>query len=142
MTTSDVQPAAPQPGAPGNEWATPPVQEEKKSGAKKWAALAGTVAVVGVGAAYSLTGGFGIGDPKVGDCVQMAGETDFEAVACDDRRGRAEDRRHRRAGDDPQPSSTRPASRTSAPTSRPPRPPSGSATSMTEPGTIYCAASI
>jgi len=84
MTTSDVQPTAPQPGTPGNEWATPPAQEEKKSGAKKWAALAGTVAVVGVGAAYSLTGGFGMGNPEVGDCVQMAGETDFEAVACDD----------------------------------------------------------
>jgi hypothetical protein len=84
MTTSDVQPAAPQPGNPGNEWATPPAQEEKKSGAKKWAAVAGTVAVVGVGAAYSLTGGFGMGDPKVGDCVQMVGETDFEAVGCDD----------------------------------------------------------
>ena len=42
------------------------------------------MAVVGVGAAYSLTGGFGMSDPKVGDCVQMVGETDFEAVGCDD----------------------------------------------------------
>jgi hypothetical protein len=83
MTTSDVQPAGQQPGAPADEWATPPA-EPKKSGAKKWAGLAGTVAVVGVGAAYSLTGGFGIGDPKVGDCVQMVGDTSFEAVGCDD----------------------------------------------------------
>jgi hypothetical protein len=83
MTTSDVQPAGRQPGAPADEWATPP-GEPKKSGAKKWAGLAGTVAVVGVGAAYSLTGGFGIGDPKVGDCVQMVGDTSFEAVGCDD----------------------------------------------------------
>jgi hypothetical protein len=82
MTTSDVQPAGQQSGAPGSEWATP--AEPTKSGAKKWAGLAGTVAVVGVGAAYSLTGGFGIGDPKVGDCVQMVGETNFEAVGCDD----------------------------------------------------------
>ena len=83
MTTSDVQPAGRQPGAPADEWATPPA-ESKKSGAKKWAGLAGTVAVVGVGAAYSLTGGFGIGAPRVGDCVQMVGDTSFEAVGCDD----------------------------------------------------------
>jgi hypothetical protein len=82
MTTSDVQPAGQQPGAPADEWAPP--AEPKKSGAKKWAGLAGTVAVVGVGTAYSFTGGFGIGDPKVGDCVQMVGDTSFEAVGCDD----------------------------------------------------------
>ena len=44
--------------------------------------MAGTVAVVGVGAAYQLTGGFGIGDPKVNDCVQMKGDTDFDVVDC------------------------------------------------------------
>lgn len=82
MTTSDVQPAAQQPGTPGNEWATPPAQPEKKSGAKKWAGIAGTVAVVGVGAAYSLTGGFGIGDPTVGDCVQELADAEIAVVDC------------------------------------------------------------
>lgn len=62
----------------------PPAEPEKKSGAKKWLSLAGTVAVVGVGAVYSLTGGFGIGDPKVGDCVQPEGESDFDVVDCSD----------------------------------------------------------
>ena len=82
MTTSDVQPAGQQPGTPGNEWATPPVQPEKKSGAKKWAGIAGTVAVVGVGAAYSLTGGFGIGAPAVGDCVQELADAEIAVVDC------------------------------------------------------------
>ena len=68
----------PQAGQPGQ----PPVVEPKKSGAKKWAGIAGTVAVVGVGAAYQLTGGFGLGNPEVGDCVQMQGATSFEVVDC------------------------------------------------------------
>ena len=75
-------PAPGQPGTPAGASPAPQAEPEKKSGAKKWAGLAGTVAVVGVGAAYSLTGGFGIGDPKVDDCVQMRGETDFEVVDC------------------------------------------------------------
>jgi hypothetical protein len=75
MTTSDIQPPVPQP-------ATPYVEPEKKSGAKKWASLAGTVVVAGVGGAYALTGGFGIGDPKVGDCVDMTSETEFDVVDC------------------------------------------------------------
>jgi hypothetical protein len=60
----------------------PPVQPEK-SNTKKWLAIAGTVAVVGIGGAYTLTGGFGIGAPKVDDCIQTVGETDFEVVDCD-----------------------------------------------------------
>jgi hypothetical protein len=80
---SDVQPGH----QPDGAW-TPPqgaqqAEPEKKSGAKKWAALAGSAAVVLVGGAYTLTGGFGIGDPKVGDCVHPIGETDFEVVDCD-----------------------------------------------------------
>jgi hypothetical protein len=63
--------------------ALPEQPAEKKAGTKKWASLAGTVAVVGVGAAYSLTGGFGIGDPKVNDCIHMKGDTDFDVVECD-----------------------------------------------------------
>ena len=77
-------PAPGQPGTPDGAWAAPQAEPEKKSNTKKWASLAGTVVVVGVGAAYTLTGGFGIGDPKVNDCVHMKSESDFEAVACDD----------------------------------------------------------
>jgi hypothetical protein len=59
-------------------------QPVKKSGRKKWTSVAGTIVVVGAGAAYQLTGHFGIGDPKVGDCLHMKSETDFEQVSCDD----------------------------------------------------------
>jgi hypothetical protein len=75
-----------QPGTPEGAWAPqndPQAQPEKKSSTKKWASLAGTVVVVGVGGAYALTGGFGIGDPKVNDCVHMKSESDFEVVDCD-----------------------------------------------------------
>jgi len=69
-------------------WGAPqdaaPAQPEKKANTKKWASLAGTVVVAGVGAAYTLTGGFGVGDPKVDDCLHMKSETEFEVVACDD----------------------------------------------------------
>lgn len=66
----------------------PPVQPAaeapaEKSGAKKWLPIAGSVAAVGVLGVGSMTGWFGIGDPKVGDCVQMQGETSFEVVDCD-----------------------------------------------------------
>jgi hypothetical protein len=80
MTQSETPQAPWTPPASGESYQPQP--EAKKSGAKKWAGLAGTVAVVGVGAAYSLTGGFGLGDPKIGDCVQMKGETSFEVVDC------------------------------------------------------------
>jgi hypothetical protein len=76
-------PAPGQPGTPDGAWA-PQAEPEKKSGAKKWASLAGAIVVIGGGAAYTLTGGFGIGDPKVNDCVHMKSESDFEVVACDD----------------------------------------------------------
>jgi len=77
-------PAPGQPGTPDRAFAAPQAEPEKKSGAKKWASLAGAVVVLGGGAAYTLTGGFGIGDPKVNDCVHMKSESDFEVVACDD----------------------------------------------------------
>ena len=77
-------PAPGQPGTPDGAWAAPQAEPEKKSSAKKWASLAGTVVVAGVGGAYFLTGGFGIGDPKVNDCLHMKSESDFEVVACDD----------------------------------------------------------
>lgn len=65
----------------------PPVQPAaealaEKSGAKKWLPIAGSVAVAGVLAAGSMTGWFGMGDPEIGDCVQMQGETSFEVVDC------------------------------------------------------------
>jgi hypothetical protein len=75
-------PAPAQPGVPTDAQQAQPA--EKKGGAKKWASLAGSAVVLAGGAAYTLTGGFGIGDPKVGDCVHMKSETDFEAVSCDD----------------------------------------------------------
>ena len=81
MTTSDIQPPAPQPGVPDAGWAAPQAEPERKSGARKWASVAGTVLVVGAGAAYSF-GVFGVGEPEVGDCVKTVGETDFEVVDC------------------------------------------------------------
>ena len=84
-------PAPGQPGTPDGAWAAPQAEPEKKSSAKKWASLAGSVAVAGVGGAYLLTGGFGIGDPKVDDCRHMTtSESAFEVVDCDsERRGRS-----------------------------------------------------
>jgi hypothetical protein len=79
----DVQPAGQQPeGAWAPPQGAPQAEPEKKSNAKKWVSIAGTVAVVGIGGAYTLTGGFGFGDPKVGDCVHLVGETDFEVTDC------------------------------------------------------------
>jgi hypothetical protein len=75
QTGPDVQPPAQQP-------ATPPAAAPAKSNAKKWGSIAGAVVVAGGLAAWRLTGGFGAGDPSVGDCVQMQGETDFEVVDC------------------------------------------------------------
>ncbi|HLM04677.1 MAG TPA: hypothetical protein VK402_05755 [Blastococcus sp.] len=84
--------SAGQPGTPQAPW-TPPqsgqpyqpqgAQPQKKGGAKKWLGATGAVVVIGTGAAYQLTGGFGIGDVEVGDCVQMQGATTFEVVDCD-----------------------------------------------------------
>ena len=54
----------------------------EKTGAKKWLPIAGSVAVAAVVAASWLSGWFGIGDPKVGDCVQFQGETDWEVADC------------------------------------------------------------
>jgi hypothetical protein len=82
-----THPDYPAPAQPGpSEGFTVPEQAQpvKKSGKKKWASLAGTVVVDGAGAAYQLTGGFGIGDPAVGDCLHMKSDTDFEQVSCDD----------------------------------------------------------
>jgi hypothetical protein len=88
MTHPDY-PAPAQPG-PAEGFAVPeqaPEQSQpaKKGGRKKWASLAGTIVVVGAGAAYQLSGHFGIGDPKVGDCLHMKSDTDFQQVSCDDK---------------------------------------------------------
>ncbi|TFV87372.1 hypothetical protein [Blastococcus sp. CT_GayMR16] len=88
MTYPGSDHAAPgQPGTPQDAWAPQTdgqaPQPEKKSNVKKWASVAGAVAVVGIGGAYTLTGGFGIGDPKVNDCVQMKSDNDFSVVDCD-----------------------------------------------------------
>ncbi|UOY01937.1 LppU/SCO3897 family protein [Blastococcus sp. PRF04-17] len=79
MTTSEIQPPAQQPVQGGYP---APAEPEQKSGAKKWASIAGTVVVVGGVAAYNFTGGFGLGNPEVGDCVKMTSETEFETVDC------------------------------------------------------------
>jgi hypothetical protein len=79
-----VQPGYPAPPA-GQPWAPPtgyPAQQPAKSGWKKWLRAGGPLliaAVVGIG---STTGWFGLTDPKVGDCVQMKGETSFDVVDC------------------------------------------------------------
>lgn len=71
-------PAAPQQPAGS---VPPPAQPEKKN-TKKWLGLAGGVVVAGVVGAYSLTGGFGVGDPKAGDCIDMTSDTEFDVVDC------------------------------------------------------------
>jgi hypothetical protein len=81
-----------QPGTPDGAWTQPaapqtppqgaPVDQSQTSGAKKWLPIAGSVAVASVLGVGSLTGWFGIGEPKVGDCVQMKGETDFDVIDC------------------------------------------------------------
>jgi hypothetical protein len=89
--TAEGAMAAPQ-GPPYQQWQGSPqgpdagrpyAEPAAKGGAKKWASLAGTVAVVGIGGAYALTGGFGFGDPKVDDCIRTTGENSFEVVGCD-----------------------------------------------------------
>jgi hypothetical protein len=54
----------------------------EKTGAKKWLSIGGSVVVAGVLAAGAATGWFGIGDPKVGDCVAFSGETDWNVTDC------------------------------------------------------------
>ncbi|HEX2075964.1 MAG TPA: hypothetical protein VHF92_19470 [Geodermatophilus sp.] len=74
---------APAPGgAPQAGWGSPAGAPAPSSG-KKWAGIAGTVAAVGVAGLVAL-GGFGLGDPEIGDCVKTTGATSFEAVDCDD----------------------------------------------------------
>jgi hypothetical protein len=65
----------------------PPVQPAaqapaEKSGAKKFLPIAGSVLVAAVVASGAATSWFGIGDPKVGDCVEFKGETDWSVVDC------------------------------------------------------------
>jgi hypothetical protein len=83
MTHSGHDVDVPHAGAEG-VWTAPEggPQERRKSGAATWLAIAGTVAVAGVLGAGSLTGWLGIGDPEVGDCVQMTARTDFDVVEC------------------------------------------------------------
>lgn len=87
---SDPNAPAPQPGTPDGAWAPPqggasaaPQEQPTKSGAKKWLPIGGAVLAAGVVGLGSMTGWFGIGDPKVGDCVQMESEADIQVVDCD-----------------------------------------------------------
>ena len=59
-----------------------PAAPAEKKGLKKVLPIVGTVAAVGIAAASWLTGGFGSGEPEVGDCVAMKGETSFDVVDC------------------------------------------------------------
>ena len=61
----------------------PPEAPAEKSGLKKWLPIGGSVAVAAVVAASWLTGGFGPGEPELGDCGKTTGETSFEVVDCD-----------------------------------------------------------
>ena len=83
---SDPDAPAAQPGTPDGAWAPPqggaPGAAPQQSGAKKWLPVGGAVLAAGVVGLGSLTGWFGAGEPEVGDCVQMQGETSFEAVDC------------------------------------------------------------
>ena len=93
-------------GAPQD--AAPAPSRRRRADAKKWASLAGTVVVVGVGAAYTLTGGFGIGDPEVG---RLRAHEERDRVR--GRRLRARPRTPRSSA-----SRTRSRPRTSSPTTR------------------------
>ena len=89
--TGPGTPPPAQPGQPYQAWGAgqqppppfgqPPVAPPAKSNAKKWASLAGSVVVAGGVAAFSLTGGFGLGDPEVGDCIEPGGNS-FNLVDC------------------------------------------------------------
>ena len=84
---SDQTAPGAQPSPPEGGWTPPqgaPQEQPAKSGGKKWIGVAGTVLVAGIGGAYLLTGGFGIGAPKVGDCIETQGTNDFSVVGCDD----------------------------------------------------------
>src|SRR5690606_19225035 len=72
-------PTAPTPpGTPEGAWAPPQGAPQgaapQKSGVKKWLPIGGAVLAAGVVGVGSLTGWFGVGDPKVDDCVRMVGE--------------------------------------------------------------------
>ena len=95
MTDPGSQPGTPDGGwapAPGGHAATgdagwAPQQDASaapagKKGLKKLLPAVGSVAAAGIVGVGALTGGFGFGDPEVGDCVQMQGETSFEVVDC------------------------------------------------------------
>jgi hypothetical protein len=89
-----------QPGTPDGSWTPPaggqattgdagwaprpetPAPPAEKKGMKKVLPVVGSVAAAGIIGAGALTGGFGFGDPEVGDCVQTVGEADFEVVDC------------------------------------------------------------
>ena len=88
-----------QPGTPDGSWAPAagssaatgdagwapqqhaPAPAEGK-GLKKALPIVGSIAAFGIVAAGWLTGGFGFGEPEVGDCVQTVGESDFDVVDC------------------------------------------------------------
>ncbi|MGK5170448.1 LppU/SCO3897 family protein [Geodermatophilus sp. CPCC 205761] len=98
-----TDPAAPQPGSA--PWGPPPAAQPQPgawnppqqggwnppqpgapapatSKAKKWLRVGVPVAVAGVLGLGGLGSVLGLGDPEVGDCVQMQGDTSFDVVDC------------------------------------------------------------
>ena len=91
-----------QPGTPDGSWVPPhqgagqaatgdagwapqqdaPAAPAETKGLKKILPAVGSIAAAGIVGVGALTGGFGFGDPEVGDCVQMKGETSFDVVDC------------------------------------------------------------
>jgi hypothetical protein len=85
MTDPGSRPGTPDAGwAPTQDAPAPaaPAAPTEKKGLKKVLPYVGSIAAAGILGAGALTGGFGFGDPAVGDCVQMQGETSFDVVDC------------------------------------------------------------
>jgi hypothetical protein len=74
------QPGTPQPfGATGAQAFGAPAPQKPK---RKWLPIVGGVIALIVVLSV-LTNVLGGGDPKVGDCIQQTGDSDFETVDCD-----------------------------------------------------------
>ena len=73
---SGAHPYGGQPGAP--DAVSAPAAPKK--GLRKWLPIGGSVVAAGIIAASAL--GFGLGDPEVGDCVKLTGDTSFDVVDC------------------------------------------------------------
>lgn len=64
-------------------WAPQQDTPAEKKGLKKFLPYVGAIAGAGILGVSALNGGFGMGEPEVGNCVRTVGETDFEVVDCE-----------------------------------------------------------